>query len=133
MAPPPGSGCSSPAMIRSNVVLPDPDGPSSATNSPVATFRLTSSSALKSPNFLLMLRTSMLMPVPLRPFAGVQNIISDDLIAAVANHHVVVGQLAVGHLRRTLKRNVKHVGLLIVAAPQLLVGDFLQQRKEHRI
>ena len=34
---------SSPAMMRSSVVLPEPDGPSSATSSPVGTSRLTSS------------------------------------------------------------------------------------------
>ena len=61
MAPLPGSGSSSPAMIRSSVVLPDPDGPNRATNSPVATLRLTSFSAVNAPNVLLMLRTSMPM------------------------------------------------------------------------
>ena len=39
------SGSSRPAITRSSVVLPDPDGPRSATSSPVATVRLTSSSA----------------------------------------------------------------------------------------
>ena len=34
MGPLPSSGCSSPAMIRSSVVLPEPTGPSSATSSP---------------------------------------------------------------------------------------------------
>ena len=34
-------------MIRSSVVLPEPDGPSRATNSPVATLRLTSRRAVK--------------------------------------------------------------------------------------
>ena len=34
-APSPASGISSPAIIRSSVVLPEPDGPSSATSSPV--------------------------------------------------------------------------------------------------
>ena len=48
-------------MIRSSVVLPEPDGPSSATSSPVATLRLTSRSAVKAPKVLVMLRTSMLM------------------------------------------------------------------------
>ena len=33
----PGSGCSKPAIIRSVVVLPEPDGPSSVKNSPSAT------------------------------------------------------------------------------------------------
>ena len=46
-------------MIRSSVVLPPPDGPSSATSSPGATVKLTSSSATKLPKPLLTLRTSM--------------------------------------------------------------------------
>src|SRR3954469_14258744 len=46
-------------MIRNSVVLPDPDGPSSATSSPVSTRRSTLSSALKAPNCLTILRTSI--------------------------------------------------------------------------
>ena len=46
-------------MIRSSVVLPEPDGPSSASNSPLPTFRSTLSSAVKAPNFLTMFLTSM--------------------------------------------------------------------------
>src|ERR1700742_2557430 len=46
-------------MMRNNDVLPDPDGPSSATSSPVATLRSTSSSAVKLPNFFTILRTSI--------------------------------------------------------------------------
>src|SRR3954471_5314731 len=55
----PESGQSRPAMIRSSVVLPEPEGPSSASNSPWPTFRSTSSSAAKLPNFLTMFLTSM--------------------------------------------------------------------------
>ena len=36
-------------MIRSSVVLPDPDGPSSATSSPAATEKDTSFTAVKLP------------------------------------------------------------------------------------
>src|SRR5262245_19472548 len=43
---------SRPAMMRSSVVLPQPDGPSRQTNSPCATDRLTSRSAEKPPKFL---------------------------------------------------------------------------------
>src|SRR6478609_3219547 len=57
----PASGHSSPAMMRSSVVLPDPDGPSSARSSPVSTVRVTSSTATKSAKRLSMLRSSMLM------------------------------------------------------------------------
>ena len=40
---------SRPAMARSNVVLPQPDGPRKQTNSPSAISRLISPSAVKSP------------------------------------------------------------------------------------
>src|SRR5688500_19002455 len=40
---------SRPAMIRSSVVLPQPEGPSRQTNSPCATERLTPRSATKAP------------------------------------------------------------------------------------
>src|SRR5882762_10712554 len=45
----PASGRSNPAMIRSVVVLPEPDGPSSVKNSPSPTLRSTSSTATTSP------------------------------------------------------------------------------------
>ena len=41
----PAVGASSPATIRSSVVLPQPEGPSSVTNSPARTARSTGSSA----------------------------------------------------------------------------------------
>ena len=45
-------GSSSPAIMRSVVVLPQPDGPSSARNSPSCTVKVESSTAAKSPNCL---------------------------------------------------------------------------------
>ena len=48
------TGVSSPAMIRSSVVLPEPLGPKSATSSPSLIDRLTSRSAWYVPNDLLM-------------------------------------------------------------------------------
>src|SRR5690606_28679258 len=57
----PMSGKSSPAMMRSSVVLPDPDGPSSARNSPGRASRLTLSSATKSPKRLVMPESVMLI------------------------------------------------------------------------
>src|SRR4029434_1192912 len=61
MAPSSPSGISIPAMIRNSDVFPDPEGPSSATNSPVSTLKLTFLSALKSPKLLLMFWISMLI------------------------------------------------------------------------
>src|SRR5688572_26394336 len=57
----PALAASSPAMMRSSVVLPQPEGPSRATSSPDSTSRLTLRSAWKSPNCLLTLRISILI------------------------------------------------------------------------
>lgn len=46
----PLSGVSKPAMMRSSVVLPQPDGPSRAKNSPCPISSETPSSAVTSPN-----------------------------------------------------------------------------------
>ena len=49
----PRVGRSSPATIRSVVVLPQPDGPSSAKNEPRGTVSVTSSTATNEPNTLV--------------------------------------------------------------------------------
>src|SRR3954470_22151915 len=46
-------------MIRNSVVLPEPEGPSSASNSPSPTLRSTSSSAAKAPNRFTMFFSSI--------------------------------------------------------------------------
>ncbi len=55
----PAVGCSNPAIIRSIVVLPEPDGPSSAKNSPAAMSSDTSSTAVTVPKRLVTDRTEM--------------------------------------------------------------------------
>src|SRR3954452_628612 len=45
----PSSGCSKPAISRSVVVLPEPEGPSSVKNSPARTSRSTPATACTSP------------------------------------------------------------------------------------
>src|SRR5262249_25321784 len=52
----PDVGCSKPAIRRRQVVLPEPDGPSSAKNSPASISKLTSSAARTSPKWRLTLR-----------------------------------------------------------------------------
>src|SRR5690606_9530204 len=59
--PLPGSACSSPAMMRSSVVFPEPDGPSSATSLPRGTCKSTLSSAVNAPNFFEILETWILI------------------------------------------------------------------------
>src|SRR5437773_3254332 len=54
----PSSGCSKPAISRSDVVLPQPDGPSRERNSPCRTFRLTAFTAVSDPNRLVTARNS---------------------------------------------------------------------------
>src|ERR1700686_342227 len=56
----PLSGSSSPAMMRSRVVFPEPDGPSKATSSPVSIRRLTSCRVSWAPKRFRMCSTSML-------------------------------------------------------------------------
>src|SRR5260370_35699821 len=51
-------------MIRSRVVLPEPDGPSNASNSPLSTFRSTLSSAANAPNFFTIFLTSITRKLP---------------------------------------------------------------------
>jgi len=55
----PEDGSSSPAIIRSVVVLPQPEGPSSMKNSPSSTVKVDPSTAAKSPNSLRRSRISM--------------------------------------------------------------------------
>src|SRR5262245_46300899 len=50
-------------MMRSRLVFPEPEGPRSATSSPVGTVRLTSLTATKEPKVLVTLRTSIDMGV----------------------------------------------------------------------
>src|SRR4051794_25096823 len=59
----PTVGCSSPATIRSVVVLPQPDGPSRAKNEPCGMLRLRSSTAVNGPNCLVS-DTSSRSPAP---------------------------------------------------------------------
>src|SRR5689334_745358 len=60
----PASGQSRPAMMRSSVVLPEPEGPSKASNSPLSTRRSTLSSAAKSPKRLTIFLTSIVTMMP---------------------------------------------------------------------
>ena len=62
----PASGCSSPAITRSSVDLPEPLGPSSAISAPLGTLTETSSSATNSPNRFVTLRAS----ITCSPLAG---------------------------------------------------------------
>ena len=59
----PEVGSSSPATMRSVVVLPHPDGPSRAKNEPWGTTRSRSSTAVKEPNDLVTEVSVRLSPI----------------------------------------------------------------------
>src|SRR5918997_4087924 len=67
----PSSGTSSPARMRSKVVLPDPEGPSSATNSPSPTVSQTPFRAAKAEKLLETRSTSIDMSETRRELAAV--------------------------------------------------------------
>src|SRR5476649_903315 len=68
----PESGVSRPAMIRSKVVFPEPDGPSNAMSPPLGTSRLTLFNTDFVPNDLLTLRMEMLMAARHRARRGLR-------------------------------------------------------------
>ena len=57
--------------MRSSVVLPEPEGPSSATSAPEGMTRLTGFSAVVAPNSLAMSSISICMVIPLRQWRWV--------------------------------------------------------------
>src|ERR1017187_10539370 len=59
----PAVGISSPAIMRSTVVLPPPLGPSNAISSPSFTENVTALTTVVSPNFFVTAFSSMLMPL----------------------------------------------------------------------
>src|ERR1700730_17238134 len=65
-------------MMRRSVVLPEPDGPSSAINSPELTSRLTLSRAVKAPNRLVTSCKAIFMGSLLVPRAAFQHHLGDQ-------------------------------------------------------
>src|SRR6266568_3982164 len=90
-------GSSSPAIILSSVVLPEPEGPRNTRNSPSRTSRSTSLTAPSSPwvKILVSLRVSTTaMPPPLLP------LVEDALQLLFGGPGPVLGRdVAAGHLR----------------------------------
>src|SRR5438105_9429066 len=93
----PDVGVSRPAIMRSNVVLPQPDGPNSTRNSPSSVAKSTPSTARTSPSkCLIRERTSTVaMPCP-QPSAGaadqslVAPLLEDGLdLALGVGHHLL--------------------------------------------
>src|SRR5690242_12210064 len=74
----PSSGCSKPAIIRSEVVLPQPLGPSSDRNSPLWTRRLTAFTATREPNRFVTARNSTsLSPAPAAAAPGCDVVVAE--------------------------------------------------------
>src|SRR4051812_19732362 len=63
----PTVGCSRPAIIRSVVVFPQPDGPSSAKNEPCGMVRSRPSTAVNGPNRLVSERSTRSPEAPATP------------------------------------------------------------------
>ena len=77
-----------PATIRSVVVLPQPDGPSSAKNAPCSTTRSRSSTATKLPNFLVTEVSVRSAPASLRAVCGVLAGVPARLVRRHVGHRV---------------------------------------------
>src|SRR5205814_6007280 len=93
---PPSTG-EKPAIMRSSVVLPQPDGPSSVNSSPSPTSSETRSTAVAAPNRLLTSRSAILTPwlrlLPHRLDVAAE--LHLDRLRAPGGHRFVVD---VGHL-----------------------------------
>src|SRR5215469_3534241 len=91
----PSLGCSNPAIIRSDVVLPQPDGPSSDRNSPLRTFKLTALTAVSEPNRLVTARNST--SYALLPFGEMSATVTPRWrLAGVRSNTVLRGRVALG-------------------------------------
>ena len=64
----PSAGSMKPVMVRSVVVLPQPEGPRKVKNSPSFTWTLMLCRAVKSPNFTTMSLSRIIMDSPLFVF-----------------------------------------------------------------
>src|SRR6516164_9537609 len=83
-------------MMRRSVVLPEPDGPSSASRLPDGASTLTWSSATNEPNRLLTSFTRMLMSTPKTPNHQIP-IIKFQVRGPAAYEHQDVWPLEFGH------------------------------------
>src|SRR5712691_2640582 len=105
----PDSGVSRPAMHLKVVVLPQPDGPSIAKNSPSATSKLTSLTATTLPNrftrFLILTTANSFHPLLIQRLARFP--IEYMYLVAVESHPDIFAYV-IGDLRRSL--DIQYVG-----------------------
>src|SRR3954451_17435885 len=126
----PPVGCSKPAIRRRQVVLPEPEGPSMAKNSPSATAKLTPSTARTSPKRRTTLSNSTAAAM------GSRSAPAQD--RDVVRHPAVVGHAA-GRLAGALRDRgapevdalevLRAVGLAALGAEQLVA---LARGRHHR-
>src|SRR5690348_12313598 len=76
---------SRPAIMRKVVVLPQPEGPSRQTTSPAATERSASLTATKSPNFLVILRASI-VDIPSLSLDGAEGDAAQQVVLQEEGH-----------------------------------------------
>src|SRR5262245_18816457 len=94
----PASGCSKPAMRRRQVVLPEPDGPSMAKNSPAAIARSTPSTARTAPKWRVTpaIATAAVAAAPAEETRRASSIASAaEALSAAAEDGEVVGDPAI--------------------------------------
>src|ERR1700680_4394535 len=111
---------SSPATMRSVVVLPQPDGPSSVTNSPDSTVRLKRSTATTAPNAQLTSSiTSAGIDAPARQPASRRRSAPGEIGCARIVYHDLAGEV---------RRNAGGQEIVAVELPMRIVGREQQQR-----
>src|SRR5262249_31817590 len=125
---------SSPAIARSKVVLPQPDGPRKQMNSPSAISSEMSSRAVKPPNFLVRrvirrygaVTRLLLLRLRLRPVSPLP--LSEDLRAVQSRPLEVVLDHVREHVARQVLDGLRHLGdrddrIALVVELHRLVGD----------
>src|SRR5262245_763277 len=112
----PSSGSTSPATIRRRVLLPQPDGPSSETNSPAAASHDTSSTATTAPNDFLSRRTVS---------AGAALLNADDACAGTSVSARDLSPPALGPFRELLRHEFR--GREIHRLDERAIGHELRQ------
>ncbi|MCY1308911.1 hypothetical protein D9M70_589540 [compost metagenome] len=81
----PAVGASKPAIIRSTVVLPEPEGPSIEKNSPLAMSMSTWSTAVTLPNVLRRPRTEI-AGTSTTSFASTGALVESDITVCLSSH-----------------------------------------------
>src|SRR6476620_7978119 len=124
----PEVGSSRPATIRSVVVFPQPDGPSSAKKRPCSTTRSSSSTATKLPNFLVTPASVRSAPASLRAVLR-----ASSRAASAAASSVVTSAIRSGSDHRSELLLVVLLLLLVQAHEVLGLGQGVRAREDQLV